>query len=349
MNGLRGSTITGWGHYVPERVLTNEDLEHVVDTSDEWIRSRSGIAERRLADLDDHTSEFATRAAERALARAEVDPADVDLIIVATSSPDYLAPPVSSQVQHALGAPNAGAMTLVVGCTGFVYGLVTGHQFVAAGAANTVLVIGAEILTRHLDWTDRATCVLFGDGAGAVVLQAAAPGTGSLASTLGSDGSGWDFIVQPSGGTSKPATYERLDNGEHYLRMNGREVFKFATRKMVETLDEVMGAAGLTADDIDLFIPHQANKRIIDYAAEQAGLPKEKVVINVERYGNTSAATVPIALSEAYDEGRVSPGDTLAFVAFGAGLTWGACLYQLAPVSKTNGQQKTAVVEGMIA
>lgn len=348
MQRLRSSTITGWGHYAPEKVLTNEELERMVDTSDEWIQSRSGIRERRVASEDEHTSTISTRAAERALRRAGVSAADVDLILVASSSPDYLTPPVSSQVQHLLGAHRAGAMTVVVGCTGFVYALVTAHQFIATGAADTVLVIGAEIASRNLDWSDRTTCVLFGDGGGAVLMQPSEQGGGVLSFVLGSDGAGAEHLIQPSGGTRLPPTPERLGRGENYLRMNGREVFKFATHRMVESLAQVMEDAGVGTDDIDLFIPHQANARIIEYAAQKANLPPEKVVVNVDRYGNTSAASIPIALSEALDEGRAGPGSTLALVAFGAGLTWAACLYQLAgePVARP---KTSHAVEGMIA
>ncbi len=347
---LINSTITGWGFYAPERVVTNDELAERIETSDEWIQTRSGIRERHVAGPDEHTSVMATRAAEQALARAGLAGADLDLILVATSSPDYLTPPVSSQIQDALGASRAGAMTLVVGCTGFVYGVVTAHQFIAAGAARNVLVIGAELISRYLDWTDRSTCVLFGDGAGAVVMQATDRQAGVLAHVLGSDGSGHEHLIQRSGGVRFSPTHERLDAGEHYLRMNGREVFKFATTKMVEALDEVMAEAGITAGDIDLFIPHQANARIIEYAVEQAGIAPEKVVVNVDRYGNTSAASIPIALAEAFDAGRAGPGDTLALVGFGAGLTWAACLFQLAADAPApSGAHEYPAVEGFIA
>ncbi len=346
---LRNSTITGWGHDAPERVVTNDELAETMDTSDEWIRSRSGIRERRIAGPDDHTSTMATRAAERALDRAGLSAADLDLILVATSSPDYLTPPVSSQVQDNLGAA-CGAMTLAVGCTGFVYGLVTAHQFIAAGSASTVLVVGAELISRNLDWTDRTTCVLFGDGAGAVVMQATDRPAGLLAHVLGSDGSGHEHLIQHSGGCRIPPTHDSLDAGQNYLRMNGREVFKFATTKMVQSLDHVMAAAGIGVGDIDLFVPHQANARIIEYAVEQAGLAPEKVVVNLDRYGNTSAASIPIALAEALDAGRAGPGDTLALVGFGAGLTWAACLFQLAadPARPDDAHEHPAV-EGFIA
>ena len=348
---LHNSTITGWGYYAPENVVTNDDLAQTLDTSDEWIRTRSGIRERHIAGPDDFTSTMSVAAAEQAMERAGVTAADLDLILVATSSPDYLTPPVSSQIQDLLGA-DCGAMTLVVGCTGFVYGVVTAHQFIGTGAAKTVLVIGAETISRNLNWEDRTTCVLFGDGAGAVIMQATEQEAGVMAHVLGSDGSGAEHLIQVSGGTKNPPTAETIAAGDNYLRMNGREVFKFATTKMGESLDQVMEAAGITADDIDLFVPHQANARIIEYAAKRAGIPMEKVVMNVARYGNTSAATIPIALSEAFEAGRIRPGDTLALVGFGAGLTWAACLFQLATesVAPTNGKQhEHEAVEGFIA
>jgi 3-oxoacyl-[acyl-carrier-protein] synthase III len=349
MKSLRSSTIAGWGHFAPEKVLTNEDMAGIVDTSDEWIRSRSGIAQRHIAGPDDHTSTMSARAAERALARAGITGADLDLILVATSSPDYLTPPVSSQVQEILGADRAGAMTIVVGCTGFVYALVSAHQFIATGAADNVLVVGAEIISRNLDWSDRTTCVLFGDGAGAVVMQPGDERSGILSFVLGSDGTGAEHLIQKSGGSRLPPTAERIAQGENFLRMNGREVFKFATTRMVQALEEVMADAGIGVDGIDLFIPHQANARIIEYAAQKAGIPAEKVMMNVDRYGNTSAASIPIALSEAFDAGRAKPGDTLAMVGFGAGLTWAACLFQLAAEEHTGLHEQKGVVEGYIA
>ena len=350
MNTLRQSTITGWGLYAPKRVATNDDLARVVDTSDEWIQSRSGIKERHLVGPDEHTSTMSAAAAERAMQQAGVTAADLDLILVATSTPDYLTPPVSSQIQDMLGA-QCGAMSLVVGCTGFVYAVVTAHQFIATGAARTVLVIGAETISRNLNWEDRTTCVLFGDGAGAVVMQATEEaGAGVMSFVLGSDGSGAEHLIQKSGGVRHPPTAETIAAGDNYLRMNGREVFKFATTKMGESLEQVLTQAEMSADDIDLFVPHQANARIIEYAAQRAGISMEKVVMNVERYGNTSAATIPIALAEAFDAGRAKPGDTLALVGFGAGLTWAACLFKLAaePVA-TDAPEHVGAVEGWIA
>jgi 3-oxoacyl-[acyl-carrier-protein] synthase-3 len=327
------AALTGWGHYAPERVVTNDDLAKITDTSDEWIRSRSGIEQRHFVEPDQATSHLCIEAGRRALDRAGVAPEDVDMILVATSSPDYLTPPVSSQVQHALGAKNAGAMSLMVGCTGFVYGLVTAEQFIQNGAYRTILLIGAETISKNLDFEDRTTCVLFGDGAGAVVLQATDVPCGGQAFELGSDGAGWEAIIAYSPGTAEPVSQKVVDERRHYLRMNGREVFKFATTTMAASLNRVMEKAGLSTDDIDLFIPHQANARIIEYAAHALSLPPEKVVMNVQRYGNTSAASIPIALSEVLTEGRAKPGDTLAFVGFGAGLTWATALFTLGPAA----------------
>ncbi|MEL7363930.1 MAG: beta-ketoacyl-ACP synthase III, partial [Bacteroidota bacterium] len=322
------ANLVGWGMSVPDNVLTNDDLAKMVDTSDEWIRSRSGIVERHIVQEGETTKTMSVDASKKALERAGLTAQDLDLILIATSSPDEFIPPVSSRIQHELGA-QCGAMTLIVGCTGFLYGLVTASQFIATGAAKNVLVVGVETISRNLDWSDRTTCVLFGDGAGAVVLQATETPCGVQSHLLGSDGAGADHLIAPGVGARTTMTTGMIERGEHFLRMNGREVFKFATGKMVESLAQVMGEAGVSADDIDLFIPHQANRRIIEYAAQQAGFPMDKVYINLDRYGNTSAASVPLALNEALDQGLAGPGDTLALVAFGSGLTWGATIFEL--------------------
>ena len=319
--------ITGWGMSVPEKVLTNADLEKMVDTSDEWIVSRSGIRERHIAGEGETTSALSVKAARAAMEKAGIIAADIDLILVATSSPDYLLPPVSSMIQHQLGA-HCGAFTLVAGCTGFVYGLVTAQQYIASGAYKTILVIGAEIISKFVDWTDRNTCVLFGDGAGAVIVQASTEKTGVLAFELGSDGAGAEHLMMNLG-VANPPTQAVIDNRDHYIRMNGREVFKFATRTLARSVAEVIGRSGLTTDDIDLLIPHQANERIIEVAAKQLGMPMERVFVNIAKYGNTSAASIPIALCEAMDEGRCKEGDTLVMVGFGAGLTWASAVVQL--------------------
>ena len=351
------SSLIGWGHYAPERVVTNDDLAQIVDTSDEWIRTRSGIERRHFVSEDQATSDLCVEAGRRALEVAGIEGGDVDLVLVATSSPDELTPPVSSRVQHQLGCHRAGAMTLMVGCTGFVYGVVTADQFIQTGAYETILVIGAEVISKNLDMTDRTTCVLFGDGAGAVVLQASDAPCGVRSFELGSDGSQADALIAPCPGTRQPVSQEAVDNRTHYLRMDGRSVFKFATRTMTESLERVMGQADLEVADVDLFIPHQANARIIEYAANSLGLPPEKVVMNVADYGNTSAATIPIALSEVLESGRAKAGDTLAMVGFGAGLTWAACVFDLGPLEAGGQRHRTAdtvldergVVEGLIA
>ncbi len=325
----RYTNIVGWGKYAPSNVITNADLESMVDTTDEWIVARTGIRERRVVSPGENTSDMAIAAASDALAMAEVNARDLGLIIVATSSPDYLTPPVSSQIQHALGAKDVGAFTLVTGCTGFVYGLATAQQFIESGACDNVLVIGAELLSRFVDWEDRATCVLFGDGAGAVVLQVSDEPAGVLSFVLGSDGSGAEHLILPSGGAALPPSHETLDQGLNFLRMDGNQVFRFATRILGKAVNQALQQAGLENDDIDLFIPHQANARIIDSAARNVGLPKEKVFINLDRYGNTSAASVPIAFCEAFEQGRAKVGDTLALVAFGAGLTWASAVVKI--------------------
>ncbi|MCH8568959.1 MAG: ketoacyl-ACP synthase III [Balneolales bacterium] len=321
--------LAGYGRHVPEAIVTNQDLAERIDTSNQWIVERTGIRERRIISDTEHCSDLATAASQKAMDKAGITAEEVDLIIVATSSPDYLTPPVSSQVQHNLGAKKAGAFVMVVGCTGFVYALATAYQFMHSGEYRNIIVTGVEVTSRNVDWNDRNTCVLFGDGAAAVVIQRTTQETGMLAHHLGSDGSGYEHIIQVSGGTRFPTTHERLDEGLHFLKMNGREVFKFATSVMGETLQIVLDKAGLKISDIDLFIPHQANARIIEFAAKQAGLPPEKVFINVDRYGNTSAASVPIALSEAFEQGRLKEGSLVAMVAFGSGLTWGSCLIRL--------------------
>ena len=326
----RYGNIIGWGKYVPKRVITNADLEKTLDTSDEWIVTRTGIRERHVVGEGENTSQMSIAAARDALDMAGVRPKDLDLIIVATSTPDYLTPPISSQIQHGLGARNIGAFTLVTGCTGFVYALATAQQFISSGAFTTILVIGAELLSRFVDWNDRETCVLFGDGAGAVVVQATDTPSGILSFVLGSDGSGGEHLIVPAGGAANPPSQKNLDAGLHSLKMNGREVFKFATRVLGKALRQAVQQAGLEAKDIDLFIPHQANLRIIESAAQYANLPPEKVFVNIHKYGNTSAASIPIALCEAFEEGRAKVGDTLAFVAFGAGLTWASAIVKVA-------------------
>jgi 3-oxoacyl-[acyl-carrier-protein] synthase-3 len=317
--------------YVPDRVLTNHDLEKMVDTNDEWIVSRTGIRERRIIEPGETTSTMSIEAAERALARADVAPEDLDLIIVATSSPDYFTPPVSSMIQDQLGAKRAAAFTLVAGCTGFVYALVTANQFIETGMYDRILIIGVENLSMAVDWTDRDTCVLFGDGAGAAVVEATHQPTGVLSSELGSDGKDWDALVFPAGGSARPFSEQTLVNKEQYLRMDGRRVFKFATRVMTDSTLRVVRQSGLSWDDIELVIPHQANGRIIDLAVRRLKIDPDKVMVNVDRYGNTSAASIPLALCEAIDQGRIKSGDHFVMVGFGSGLTWAAAVVHWQP------------------
>ncbi|HHW44977.1 beta-ketoacyl-ACP synthase III [Desulfofundulus thermobenzoicus] len=316
--------IMGTGIRVPERVLTNEDLERMVDTSDEWIRTRTGIRERHIAAENEAASDLAIGAARRALEDARVSPEELDLIIVATNSPDMLFPATACLVQDALGAGRAGAFDLQAGCTGFLYALACGGQFVATGTAKRVLVIGAEVLSPLINWQDRNTCVLFGDGAGAVVLGPVPEGYGILATRLGSEGRGAPLISLPGGLSRHPASAETLAGNQHFIHMNGREVFKFAVKVMIDGCLEILQAAGLAADQLDCLIPHQANIRIIEAAAKRLELPMDRVWVNVDRYGNTSAASIPLALHEALTAGRIKNGDNVVMVAFGAGLTWGA-------------------------
>lgn len=323
------SHITGWGLHQPERLVTNDDLAKIVDTSDEWIQTRSGIRQRFFAGPEESTSTMSVASARKALDKAGLKPSDIDLIIVATSSPDHLTPPVSSQVQHMLGCPTIGAMQMGVGCTGWVYALVTAHQFIASGAYKRILVIGTELISRWLNMEDRTTCVLFGDGSASVVMERSEEPGGLLGFELGSDGSGFESIIVPCGGVKYPPTHERLDKKENAIFMNGREVFKFATQVPWQSLIATLKKTGLSAEDIDMLIPHQANARIIEAAVEFSGFPREKVYLNVDKYGNTSAASVPIALCEVLESGRVKKGDSVALVAFGAGLTWASALYTI--------------------
>lgn len=318
--------ILGIGVYVPEKVLTNDDLERMVDTNDEWIRSRSGIRERHIAAPEEATSDLALQAARNALADAGLKPEDIDLIIVATNTPDTLFPATACLVQDKLGARKAGAFDLLAGCTGFIYALSVGTQFISAGACKHVLVVGAETLSRIINWEDRNTCVLFGDAAGAVVLGPAPAGRGILSSMLGSDGSGGPLLDLPAGGSRLPATSETVDKKLHFLHMNGREVFKFAVKAIEDGTLEALAAAGLKKEDVNFLIPHQANIRIIEAATKRLGISLDNVQINVDRYGNTSTASVPLALYEAVREGRIKDGDNIVLVAFGAGLTWAAAV-----------------------
>ncbi len=333
----RYSAITGWGMHVPEKILTNADFERMVDTSDEWITSRTGIKQRHIAGPGETASTLSIAAGKQALERAGIEGKDLGLIIVATVCADYPFPSTANIVQHALGA-QCGSFDMQAACSGFLYALSTAHQFIANGTAKHVLVVGVELLSRVVDFTDRSTCVLFGDGAGAVVLSASDEPGGVLGYTMGSDGARPDLLYIPMGGSAEPVTEEGVREGRQYVRMQGGEVFKFATRIMGVAMEEALESAGMTAADMDLFIPHQANLRIIESASKRLGLPPEKVFVNIHDYGNTSAAAVPIALCEAIDQGRVYPGAHLGMVAFGAGLTWAAAVVKwTAPVpTRTN-------------
>jgi len=316
--------VRGTGAYVPERVLSNNDLEAMVDTSDEWITQRTGIKERRLAAPDETTSALALRAAREALVEAEMRPDELDAIIVATLTPDTMSPAAAVYVQRGLGATRAAAFDLNAACTGFVYSLTVGSGLISSGIFRHVLVIGAETLSRFIDWEDRKTCILFGDGAGAVVLsRAEGEESRILDHYLRSDGVGADLIHIPGGGCRTPATHESVERRDHFLKMQGSEVFKFATRTMIELLETAMSRNELRLEDIDLLVPHQVNYRVIEAVRRKLPIPEERVFLNLERYGNTSAASVPIALHEAVASGRISRGQIVLLVAFGAGLTWG--------------------------
>ena len=316
--------ITGVGYSVPPRVLTNFDLERMVETSDEWIRTRTGIAERRIAEPDVATSDLALTAASQALANARVRPDQLDLIVVATVTPDAPFPATACIVQHKLGAVRAGAFDMEAGCTGFIYGVSLASQAVATGACDAALVIGAEVLTRVVDWTDRNTCIIPGDGAGAGVLQPVEEGRGILSFVLRADGSGGDLLKLPAGGSRIPTTAETVSKGLHYAHMDGNEIFRFAVRVVEEAAVECLDKAGLTLAEVDLIIPHQANLRIIEACAKRMDIAQEKWVCNVDRYGNTSAASIPIALAETVESGRLTEGQLVLLVGFGAGLTYGA-------------------------
>lgn len=318
--------ITGWGMSVPERVLTNDDLAKMVDTSDEWIVSHTGIRERHIAAEGETTASLATEAALRALDVANLNPDDLDLIIVSTSSPEHLFPATACLVQDRLGASKAGAFDLLAACSGFIFALSTATQAIRTGAAKNVLVIGAETLSRFVDWKDRNTCILFGDGAGAFVVQASPEPGGVLSSVIRSDGSGGELLSVPAGGSFLPASLTSLQNGQHYIHMDGREVFRFATRVLGQAAQEAVAGASYDMDDIDLIIPHQANLRIIESAMRRMKVPIERCFINLEKYGNTSTASIPIAACEAVQAGRLRPGDKVVFVGFGAGLTWGSAM-----------------------
>ena len=326
----RRAIITGTGSFLPEKVLTNFDLEKMVDTSNDWILTRTGISERRIVDDNLAASDLAAEAATRALADAGLSPSQIDLLIVSTITPDTILPSCACTVQHRLGASRAAAFDITAACSGFLYGLSVGSEYVSSGSAQAVLVIGSECLSKITDYTDRASCVLFGDGAGAAVLEASNPSgdspRGILNFILGSDGSGGDLMILPAGGSRIPASHDSVDKRLHYMKIRGREVFKFAVLKMVELVRASLEKEGLSVDQVKMVIPHQVNTRILQAAAEKLALPMEKVFVNIDRYGNTSAASIPIALDEARKAGLIEKGDLVVLVAFGGGLTWASCL-----------------------
>jgi 3-oxoacyl-[acyl-carrier-protein] synthase III len=314
-------SITGLGTYAPERVLTNDELAELVDTTDEWIVERTGIKERRIAAPEQAMTDLALPAARTALERAGVEPEEIDLIIVATVTPDMMFPTTGSLLADLLPAPNAAAYDLLAGCTGFVYALAQGHAMVTAGLSKKALVVGGDVLSKILDWTDRSTLVLFGDGAGAVVLERVDEG-GFEGFELGADGGGGEHLWLPGSGSR---TFEDADR---LVKMNGREVFKFATRVMVSSAQALLDEVGRTIDDVDVYVPHQANTRIIDYATKKLGIPEDRVIVNVDRYGNTSSGSIPLALGEAEADGRLRQGSLVLMTGMGAGLTWGSTLME---------------------
>jgi 3-oxoacyl-[acyl-carrier-protein] synthase-3 len=321
---MRHAHVTGWGRYAPAQVLTNADLERIVDTSDEWIVSRTGIRERRVAAAHETTASMAAVAGLRAIRTAGIEPEDIDLILLGTLTPDYWMPSTAALVKEAIGNTRAAAFDVMAACSGFVYAFATAQAYIAGGLAKHVLVIGAELLTRFLDYTDRSTCILFGDGAGAVVLSATDEPGGALGVEMTTEPRGAYMIWLPSGGSKSPSSPETISRGEHYVRMEGKETYRFATKTLASTALESIRRSGLQPSDIDLFIPHQANIRIIEAVAKGLDLPMSKMFVNLDKYGNTSAASVPIALAEAVNEGHVKVGDNVVIVAFGAGFTSGA-------------------------
>lgn len=323
-DGIRGTTITGTGMYVPDQIVTNDDLAKLVETSDEWVVERTGIKARRRAAPDQASSDLALIACQRALDMAGVEAKDVDQIVLATTTPDRILPSCGCTLQQKLGATKAAAYDMFAACTGFVFGMGLGRGLIGAGVADTVLVVGVETLSRIVDYTDRNTCVLFGDGAGAAVLQACDAGVGIHAIDMHSDGELGEVLEVPAGISRNPASDATVAAREHYIRMQGKKLFPFAVRSMTESTQRCAEIAGWAASDLDLLIPHQANLRIIEGVRERLGLPAEKVFVNIEKYGNTSSASIPIALDECVRSGRLKPGDKLGIAAFGGGATWGA-------------------------
>jgi 3-oxoacyl-[acyl-carrier-protein] synthase-3 len=318
--------ITATAHYVPERIMTNFELEKLVNTSDEWIRSRTGISQRHIVAENEASSDLSTRVAEQLLAKRGISAEDIDLIIIATVTPDHFTPSTAALVQLNIGAKNAWGFDLSGACSGFLYGLETGSKFISSGHYQKVMVIGVDTMSSILDFTDRNTCVLFGDGAGGVILEPTDSDNGIIDSILKMDGSGGQYLHVPGGGSRMPATIESVEAKQHYIMQDGKKVFKFAVKGMADVSERILKRNNLTGDDIALFIPHQANKRIIDASAERCKISPEKVLINIDRFGNTTAGTIPIGMNEAVENGQIKDGDTILLASFGAGFTWGSIL-----------------------
>lgn len=325
---VQGVTITGTGSYTPDRVLTNADLSEMVDTSDEWIRTRTGMVERRIARDDEPTSAMAVEAAKRALEAAECAPEELDLIIVATITPDMIMPSTACKLQTLLGVTNVPAFDLSAACSGFIYSMQVARQFILGGGAQKVLVVGCDKMSSITDWEDRGTCVLFGDAAGAVVMERSKGGRGVMSCVMGADGSLRDLLQIPAGGSMLPASAQSVAERLHYIKMGGNRVFKYAVRWMTTVGEQALEQAGVTLDDIKWVIPHQANIRIINAIGEKAKIPMSKFIINLDKYGNTTAATVPLALDEAVRDGRIQKGDLILTVVFGGGFTWGGAVIE---------------------
>lgn len=334
------AAVTGWGWYSPSRVLSNQDLEKLVDTNDAWIRSRTGIRERRIAAEGETTSTMATIAAKQALAEADLKPNDLDLIICATTTPDHLIPATACLIQHYLGADRAAAFDINSACTGFLNGLATAAQFVQGGGAKRILVVAGETLSRFMNWEDRATCILFGDGAAAVVVEATTQNTGVLSTVLGSRGDVEGMLTIEAGGCARPATAETVAEKAHCVKMRGNEIFKMAVRNMAQSAQEALAKAGLTIKDIRAVIPHQANHRIVTATQEALGVEDERIFINIDRYGNTGASSIPIALGEFLQATPIEVGDHLLLVAFGGGLTWGATVLRWSDIPAVRAERQ---------
>ena len=320
------ATITSTAHYVPEKILTNFDIEKLVETSDEWIQNRTGIKQRHIVSDEEASSDLSTHVANSLLNKRGINPEEIDIIIVGTVTPDHLTPSTAAIVQNNINATNAWAFDLSAACSGFLYGLETGSKFIESGKYKKVMVIGVDTMTSILDFKDRETCIIFGDGAGGVILEASKSNDGIISSILKTDGAGASSLNVYAGGSRKPASKETIAKREHYIRQDGKKVFKFAVKRMAEVSKEILTKNRLNGSDIKLFIPHQANKRIIDATGERCGIPKDRVLINIDKYGNTTAGTIPIALNEAVENNLINNGDYILLSSFGSGFTWGSVL-----------------------